>query len=124
MSLAIKNTVNDNEVVTHAVCEAAEWLGLTREQLAQIIGVSKSNVARYRSGTASIKDPKSFELSLILIRIYRSLFAIVGGDKSKIRHWVKTPNHHLSSRSPLTMMSNVEGLTTVIRYLDAMRGRL
>lgn len=116
--------IDDNQVVTHAVCEAAEWLGLTREQLAKIIGVSKSNIARYRSGSASIRDPKNFELSLILIRVYRAIFSIVGGNKEQMKHWIKTPNYHFASRSPLQMMETVEGLTTVTRYLDGMRGRL
>ena len=42
-------------------------------------------------------DPssKSGELALLLIRAYRALFVLVGGDTVQMRHWLHTHNHHL-----------------------------
>lgn len=113
----------DMALVSDAVVQAADWLGLKRKQLADAIGVSESVIARMRSGSGSLPNKKSYELALLLIRCYRALYAIVGGDKASIRHWVNTPNTHLQNAVPAELMTEVSGLVQVLRYLDAMRGR-
>ncbi|WP_371194935.1 MbcA/ParS/Xre antitoxin family protein [Glaciecola sp. SC05] len=115
---------SDGQIVTQAYCEAGEWLGLKREDLADIIGASVASIARYKAKTAEINDAKRMELALMLIRIYRSLFAIVGGDKAKMQHWINTDNRHLNEQTPLQLLKSIQGMYTTVRYLDAMRGRI
>ena len=66
---------------------------------------------------------KPGELALLLVRIYRSLDALVGGDDAKARAWLAAPNHALSA-APRELLATAEGLVHVAIYLDAMRGRL
>ncbi len=113
---------DDMTLVSNAVVQAADWLGLTRKQLADTVGVSESVIARMKSGVGTLPNKKAYELSLLLVRCYRSLFAIVGGDKASVKHWFKTPNKHFQNAVPADMVVDVSGLTTVVRYLDAMRG--
>lgn len=70
-------------------------------------------------------DPKSKEgeFSLLLIRVYRSLFALNGGNQEAIRHWLTTNNRHIQA-VPLEAMKTVLGLSRVVNYLDAIRGKL
>lgn len=115
---------SDGQIVTQAFCEAGDWLGLKREDLAHIIGASVASIARYKAKQAEINDAKRIELALMLVRIYRSLFAIVGGDKEKMQHWMHTHNHHLNEQTPLSLLKSIQGMYTTVRYLDAMRGRI
>lgn len=119
---------SDLSLVGDSVIEAAEALGLAREQIANAIGVSVPTIARMKKGSP-IPGSKPFEMALLVIRIYRALYAIVGGDASVMKHWMATPNKHFSEQSgqpqiPAELIQSVEGLTRILWYLDAMRGRI
>ncbi len=115
---------NDAELVTHAVIEAGRELGMNLGQLAKVIGVSESAMKNYSRGSATISSPKNQELSLGFIRVYRALFAVLGGDREQMQHWMHTPNRHLNSQAPAILAANYQGLAELNVYLDAMRGRL
>jgi hypothetical protein len=108
-------------VVTKAVLKAATRLGLTNKLLASVIGVSEATVSRMRSGGYQLQGgQKSFELAVLLVRLYRSLDAIVGGDDAVAGAWLKNRNSALNA-APLALIQTVPGLMNVIQYLDARR---
>jgi hypothetical protein len=72
-------------------------------------------------GTYSLKrQDKAFELAVLLVRLYRSLDAIVGGDEEIARQWLRSPNAALSNQ-PINLIRSVQGLVDVIQYLDTRR---
>jgi hypothetical protein len=108
-------------VVTKATLKAATRLGLTNKLLASVIGVSEATVSRMRSGGYQLQGgQKSFELAVLLVRLYRSLDAIVGGDDAVAGAWLKNRNSALNA-APLALIQTVPGLMNVIQYLDARR---
>lgn len=113
-----------DEVLRKALLSAALRLGLTQGDLGLIVGLSAASVSRLRAGRSQL-DPssKSGELALLLLRIFRSLDAIVGGDEEKARAWFSAPNTHLGG-VPRERAQTVEGLVDVANYLDALRGKL
>lgn len=124
ISTAVKS---DLSLVGSSLIRAAEMLGLPREQLANTIGVSVPTIARMKRG-APIPGNKPFEMALLVLRIYRSLYALLGGNTDAMKHWMTTPNTHLKDTSgqaqvPAELIQHIEGLTRVLWYLDAMRGR-
>lgn len=111
-------------VLTKAALNAAERLGLSGRHLAAILGVSEPTVSRLKRGDARLDvGTKPHELALLLVRAFRSLDAIVGGDDAVARAWVLAPNTALAAR-PLDRMMTVQGLVDVTAYLDARRARL
>ena len=108
-------------VVTKAVLRAADAMGLTAKRLAAVIGVSEPTVSRMK-GDAFRLDPdgKPYELAVLLIRVFRSLDAIAGGDAAVLRHWLANPNTALGGR-PLDKIQTIAGLIDVLAYLDARR---
>jgi hypothetical protein len=110
-------------VLAKAVMNAAARLGLRHRQVADIIGTSESSVSRLGSGRGLDPSTKEGELALLLLRLYRSLDALVGGDDLKAREWLHSMNDHVGG-IPADRIRTVEGLVDVIQYLDAMRGRL
>ncbi|TGD73331.1 DUF2384 domain-containing protein [Mangrovimicrobium sediminis] len=123
MQKALAET-SDAELVTHALVEAGRELGLNLGQLARVIGVSDSSMKNYSRGAAAITAAKQQELSLGLVRVYRALFAILGGDSAQMQHWMHTPNRHFQEQAPAALVQSYQGLAELNVYLDAMRGRL
>lgn len=117
--VATLDTNNNSEVLTQAVLKAASEMGFSTAQLGRIIGKDRSLFSR--GGTIK-PDSKSGELALMLIRAYRSLFVLVGGDKEHIRHWMHTDNHGTQG-VPAKQLETVTGLNRVVEYLDSMRGK-
>jgi hypothetical protein len=110
-------------VVAKAVLRAADRLGLSHRRLAAIIGTSEASVSRLQRGRGIDPASKEGELALLLVRLFRSLDSLVGGDEQQARAWMHAMNDHVGG-VPAERISTVEGLLDVIQYLDAMRGRL
>ncbi|MFN7265357.1 MAG: antitoxin Xre/MbcA/ParS toxin-binding domain-containing protein [Phenylobacterium sp.] len=108
-------------VVTKAVLRAADRLGVTARVLAAAIGVSEATVSRMRrNGYALAPGDKAFELAVLVVRLFRSLDAMAGGDDRVAASWLVNPNTALDGR-PVEKLQTVSGLMDVIAYLDARR---
>ena len=106
-------------VLANALVNAGRELGLTQQVLGDIIGKDRTTLSR--GGI----DPESKpgELALLLVRAYRALFALMGGDRDAMRHWFQTENLHTGG-VPCEQVRSVQGLMRVVEYLDAIRGKL
>ena len=121
---AAAGKADPSQVLTKALLRAAEFMALTKQDLADILGVSVSYISKLRSG-ASVLEPgtKTSELSLLLLRAFRSLDAIVGGNQETLRQWLRNEKTVLVG-VPLAKMKSVEGLVTTVGYLDQRRAPL
>jgi hypothetical protein len=107
--------------VSKAVLRSAERLGVSNRLLGRVIGLSEASLSRMAHGqfTLDLGD-KPYELSLLFIRLFRSLDAIVGGDEATARAWLRNENLALGG-APIAMIETVPGLVSVLAYLDARR---
>lgn len=111
-------------VLTKAAIRAAERLDISGRLLAEVLGVSEAQISRFRNGEAALADrSKSFELAALLVRAFRSLDAITGGDEGVARAWLTAPNTALGAR-PAERIASAQGLVDVVTYLDARRAPL
>ena len=111
------------QVLTSATLKAAEVLGVTQAQLAQIIGVSAPTVSRMKSGDYTLSEErKEWSLAALLVRLYRSLDSIVAGRQEDARAWLYSANRAFDNAVPAQLLTDVEGLVHVVDYLDAARG--
>jgi hypothetical protein len=111
-------------VVSKAVSRAADLLGLTNAALARTIGVSEATASRLRAG-AYVLEPgnKPYELSLLLVRLFRGLDAVVGGDEASLRSWMVAANLTLGG-VPRDLVQTATGLVAAVDYVDAARARV
>jgi hypothetical protein len=111
----------DGALVTKAVLRAAGRLALANKELARILGLSESTLSRMGGGGyVLMPGQKPYELALLLVRLYRSLDSIVGGDAAAARAWLRADNSVLGG-APLARIMSIAGLTETIAYLDARR---
>lgn len=112
-------------VLTGAVAEVSRRLDLGPSMLSRIIGISQSSASRLLSGTYELREAaKEWELSAALVRIYRSLFALVGGDEALAKEWLRAPNRAFADQAPANLIVRIDGLVRVGEYLDAHRARV
>jgi hypothetical protein len=108
-------------VVTKAAVNAADRLGISARTLSGVLGLSEATVSRMkRQDYVLERGSKSFELAILLIRLFRSLDAIVGGDEAVARQWLRNANTAFGA-APLEKIVSISGLTDVLAYLDARR---
>jgi DNA-binding XRE family transcriptional regulator len=111
-------------VLTKAVVNAASKMGIQQRELAEIIGVSPSSVSRLSRGTHCLdRSQKTGELSLLLVRLFRGLDAICGGDQHSLQAWLRSHNTELGG-APLDLIKDIRGLVTTADYVDAYRARV
>ena len=123
MSAQVQSLPSESEVLSKALLNSKEHLGLTNTELGDIIGKDRTFFTRLRNKGVLEPDSKEGELALHVIRIYRSLYALEGGDLEAMEEWLNTPNKHLGG-VPKELLKNVQGLVEVTSYLDAMRGKV
>ncbi len=113
--------VDPGVVLAKATSRAAVLLGLSGAALARVIGVSEPTVSRVLSGNRPLSPgSKEGELAALLVRVFRSLDALVGNDDGKRLAWMKSQNRALAG-VPLQLIETAEGLVATLSYLDGMR---
>ncbi|MDH3285259.1 MAG: DUF2384 domain-containing protein [Acidobacteriota bacterium] len=120
---ASRDIPSEASVLTTATLRASERMGLSRRELSVALGVSPASLSRLSRGRAVDPGSKTGELALMVVRLFRSLDALVGGDEEAGRRWLRAENSHLAG-VPAQLIRTVEGLVRVVDYLDAMRGKL
>lgn len=110
-------------VLRKATLKAAEFLGLSSGDLAAVFRVSTATISRLKNNPDFFFDLKSNEAekALFLIRIYQSLFALIGDDPEQIQSWLREKNLYLNAM-PIEAIKTMSGVVNVTEYLDAMRG--
>jgi hypothetical protein len=118
-SVLADSVVEPAGVLTRALIKAGKELGLTQSDLGSIVGRDRTALSR----GAIEPQSKAGELALLVVRAYRALFVLVGGDPHQMKHWMHTANHHVGG-IPAELVRTVPGLMRVVEYLDAIRGRV
>ena len=118
MDTNLATSPDARRVLAAALVNAGKELGLTQADLGAVIGRDRTALSRGQLDPAS----KAGELALLFIRAYRALFALAGGDRAAMRHWMRTENLHTGG-VPAEQIRSVEGLSRVVAYLDAIRGK-
>lgn len=114
----------DAAVLTKATMRAAQKLGLKNRVLAAVIGLSEPTISRMSKNEFTlVPESKSFELSAMLVRLFRALDAIVGGDETVAKAWLANVNTALGD-APINLIQSVSGLVNVVQYLDSRRARI
>jgi hypothetical protein len=120
-ALLKKTTLTKTQVVTKALFNIKNELGLSNDVVGQIIGADAATVSRMQK-KMDMKQNKVYEASVLMIRVYRSLYSILGGSPDAMRHWLSTSNLDFDQKKPLDKMKTTVGLVNTVEYLDAMRG--
>lgn len=118
MAVLAAPVAENRSVLAKAVLNAGKALGLSQTEIGKAIGKDRTSIGR-----GIDPNSKSGELALLIIRCYRSLYVLVGGNAADMKHWMHTKNRHTGG-IPAEQLQTVQGLNHVVEYLDAMRGKV
>ena len=108
-------------VLAKATTRASKMLGLSGASLARTLGLSEPTISRLVRGDKPLApDSKEGELAMLLVRVFRSLDALVGTDDQKRMAWMTTHNRALGG-VPQRLVQTAAGLVATLNYLDGMR---
>jgi transcriptional regulator with XRE-family HTH domain len=110
-------------VLAKAVLNAAAQLGLKQAELAAVLGLHRTAISRLKQNGSLDPASKQGELALLLIRLARALYALTGGDKDWLLHFMRTPNK-VTGGIPAQQIETIQGLMLVLQFVDAMRGKV
>jgi uncharacterized protein (DUF2384 family) len=110
--------------LSEAIVRIAEFWTLSNTKLGAILGLSAPTISRLKRGTSEL-DPasKSFEAGQFLLRLFRSLDALLGSDDAAARRWLDTVNLDLAAK-PIDKLDTMRGLIEVCDYVDFYRARV
>lgn len=115
---------DENRVLTAAVSRVAACWKLTNEQLGAVLGISPATASRLRSGGFELeRSSKAFELGQYLVRLFRSLDALMGSDDDASMSWLRSSNLDLDGR-PIDLIRSIRGLGAVTNYVDDFRAQV
>lgn len=124
-SLTTKDSLFDQKrVLTKAFIRMTQRLALSRREISIIIGLSEPSLSRIFNQDKFFIDPvtKEGQLAILLLRLYRSLDTLFGGNGEQYQTWLRSNNQHLQA-IPIELIQSIEGLVLVVQYLDTMRGK-
>ena len=124
MATVLTQPRDDAQILTSAVTRIAQAWSLSNAKLASILGLSPATASRLRNGQAQL-DPasKAFEAGQFLLRLFRSLDALMGSDDDAARRWLVTTNLDLAAK-PIELVDTFRGLIAVCDYVDGYRARV
>lgn len=123
MSIAQSTSPTQQSVLAKAVLNAADQLGLKQAELASVLGVHRTAISRLKQSQSLDPLSKQGEIALFVIRIARALFALTGGDAEWIKHFMRTHNK-ITGAVPAKQIESIQGLMTVVQFVDAIRGKV
>lgn len=123
MSALEHTSPTQESVLAKAVLKASEQLGLKQAELAAVLGVHRTAISRLKQNQSLDPLSKQGEIALLVVRIARALFALTGGDSEWIKHFMHTHNN-VTGDIPAKQIESIQGLMTVVQFVDAIRGKV
>jgi DNA-binding XRE family transcriptional regulator len=119
MNNTMQHTTHQEEIVlTKALKNLTEYWGINNKQLGEFIGLSEATISRLKNGQYLLDHAsKQWQLTILLLRIFRELDAYMGGNVENQRLWLTSTNTALGG-TPLDLMRNAKGLVNVVQYLE------
>lgn len=109
-------------ILSAATANTARRLKLTASDLGHILGISRASASRLAQGTFQMEEGnKSWEMALLLIRLYRGVTSLVGNDDVLAVRWLRSPNIAFGNACPYDRIKSVVGLVFACEYVDAHR---
>jgi hypothetical protein len=113
-------TPDQAKVLTVAALRAGAALQLSDDELAQVIGVEKHAIEHLKIGQEMIPVNSGAGLRCqMLIRMFRALEHLVGGDQEMCRQWLRGRSEAVGG-NPAAVIVNPDGLREVVEYLEAI----
>lgn len=119
----LSQPINTSKVLTKASWKAAELLGLKPEQFVRILHLECLDMNLSEASLMFDSNSKQGEIALILIRIYKALYHLNGGDIKWMHHFLNSPNL-LTGGIPMAQLESMSGLLSVLNTVESLQHKV
>ena len=112
--------IDKSKVLVKASWKAAEQLGLKPEQFIKILHLESVDVNLSEATLMLDPNSKQEEIALILIRIYKAIYTLNGGDIEWIHHFLNSTNL-LTGGIPMEQLKSMDGLLSVLNTVESLQ---
>ncbi|OAL76796.1 hypothetical protein AY606_12575 [Acinetobacter sp. SFB] len=112
--------IDKSKILVKASWKAAEHLGLKPEQFIKILHLESVDVNLSEATLMLDPNSKQEEIALILIRIYKAIYTLNGGDIEWIHHFLNSPNL-LTGGIPMEQLKSMDGLLSVLNTVESLQ---
>lgn len=123
MPAQLQQRPDPENVLAKALFNSSEQLSLTMVEVGKVLGMHRTSMGRMKKTMALDPNSKEGELALLLIRAARALYALSGGDREWMIHFMRSKNS-VTGGIPAEQVQTVTGLARVVTFLDAIRGKV
>jgi hypothetical protein len=112
-------TAESAKVLSKATINAANALGLDKQELATVIGISVDQLdSLHRNESLFLPRTETGQRCMLLIRLLAALTSQVGDNTGYVHQWLRSHNSAIGE-IPLAALSSHAGLINVVAYLEA-----
>ena len=114
----LSQPINRSKLLAKASWKAAQQLGLKPEQFVRILHLECVDMDLSDASLMLDPNSQSGEIAIIVIRIYRAVYSLNGGDIKWMHHFLNSPNS-LTGGVPIDQMESMNGLLSVLKAVEA-----
>lgn len=120
MASEIRSSLSKEAVLSKAMLNASEHLGLSHTELARLLGISDTTMSQLAAFECLLTpDSAEGQRALMLIQTFRALDALVGGETAARITWMNSYNESIGD-IPKLAVQTLSGLELTLAYLNSM----
>lgn len=113
-------SLDNKTILAKAFFNASEQLNLSQTQLAVILGISEPAINKLRSEYQIDPFSQQGERALSVIRLFKALYDLSGGDQEWIQQFLNTKNR-VTGGIPLKQIETAHGLVAVLQFVETIQ---
>ena len=114
----LSQPINRSRLLAKTSWKAAQQLGLKPEQFVRILHLECVDMDLSDASLMLDPNSQSGEIAIIVIRIYRAVYSLNGGDIKWMHRFLNSPNL-LTGGVPIEQMETMHGLLSVLKAVEA-----
>lgn len=108
----------DSKVVTQAVVQITQMLGMYQAELARVLGLQCADIGDFASGKQRLQPGSSeWAKARQFVTLYERLYQHFGGDAVAMYHWLRATHPQLAG-IPLLLMVDEGQLDAIVAWFD------
>ena len=114
-----RQPIDKQLVLAKAFFNVTEQLNFTQTQIATILGISESAISQLKIACKIDTTSQQGEIALSIIRLFKLLDSLSGGDLDWIRHFLNSKNQ-VTGGVPIKQIETACGLVSIFQFIEAI----
>lgn len=120
MNTPYGQSLDQKRILAKAFFKASEQLNLSQTQLAVILGTSELAIQKLRLKGQLEPFSQQGEKALLIIRLFKALYNLSGGDQECIQQFLNTRNR-VTGGIPIKQIETNHGFVACLQFVETIQ---